>query len=57
LWKKKIERADDVIEPKVTMAPEGKVSTTNKHVFVWVFTFLLGGFGIDRFTRGQVGLC
>lgn len=28
----------------------------NKHVFVWVFTFLLGGLGIDRFVRGQVGL-
>ena len=28
----------------------------NKHVFCWVFTFMLGGFGIDRFMRGQVGL-
>jgi TM2 domain-containing membrane protein YozV len=28
----------------------------NKHVFVWVFCWLLGGFGIDRFMRGQVGL-
>lgn len=28
----------------------------NKHVFVWVFTFLIGGLGIDRFMRGQVGL-
>lgn len=28
----------------------------NKHVFVWVFTFLLGGLGIDRFIRGQIGL-
>lgn len=30
--------------------------TCNKHVFCWVFTWLLGGFGIDRFVRGQVGL-
>jgi TM2 domain-containing membrane protein YozV len=28
----------------------------NKHIFVWVFCFLLGGFGVDRFMRGQVGL-
>lgn len=28
----------------------------NKHVFVWVFCWLLGAFGIDRFMRGQVGL-
>lgn len=28
----------------------------NKHVFVWVFTFLLGDLGIDRFIRGQIGL-
>ncbi len=26
----------------------------NKHVFVWVFTWLLGALGIDRFMRGQV---
>ena len=28
----------------------------NKHIFVWVFTFLLGELGIDRFMRGQIGL-
>ncbi|MCR5627126.1 MAG: TM2 domain-containing protein [Lachnospiraceae bacterium] len=28
----------------------------NKHVFCWVFTFLLGELGIDRFMRGQIGL-
>lgn len=28
----------------------------NKHVFVWVGNFLFGGFGVDRFMRGQVGL-
>lgn len=28
----------------------------NKHVFVWVGTFLLGGLGVDRFMRGQIGL-
>ena len=28
----------------------------NKHVFVWVFSFLLGCVGADRFVRGQIGL-
>ncbi len=28
----------------------------NKNLFVWVFAFLLGELGIDRFMRGQVGL-
>ena len=28
----------------------------NKHLFVWVFAFLLGGLGIDRFMRGQIGI-
>lgn len=28
----------------------------NKHIFTWVGTFLFGGFGVDRFLRGQIGL-
>ena len=28
----------------------------NKHIFVWVGTFLFGGLGVDRFLRGQIGL-
>lgn len=28
----------------------------NKHLFVWLFTWFLGGFGVDRFVRGQVGM-
>lgn len=28
----------------------------NKHIFVWIGCFLVGGFGVDRFMRGQVGL-
>ena len=27
----------------------------NKHLFVWVGTFLLGYLGVDRFLRGQIG--
>ena len=51
-----VDKADDVFEPKIENAPEVKVASMNKHIFVWVFTFLLGGFGIDRFIRGQIGL-
>lgn len=32
-----------------------KVSKINKHLFVWLGTFLFGAFGVDRFMRGQVG--
>ena len=28
----------------------------NKHVFVGVFTLLIGGLGVDRFVRGLIGL-
>lgn len=28
----------------------------DKNIFTWVFTFLLGYLGVDRFVRGQVGL-
>lgn len=34
----------------------GKQKKMNKHVFAWVGNFLVGGFGVDRFMRGQVGL-
>lgn len=28
----------------------------DKHLFCWLFSFLLGGYGVDRFLRGQTGL-
>lgn len=28
----------------------------NKHIFTWLFSFLLGMYGVDRFVRGQIGL-
>ncbi len=42
--------------PTAAPAPAGNEKRMNKHVFAWVFTWLLGGFGVDRFVRGQVGL-
>lgn len=32
------------------------IKRVNKHIFVWVFTFLLGCYGVDRFIRGQIAL-
>lgn len=32
------------------------VKTIDKNLFTWVFCFFLGGFGADRFVRGQIGL-
>ena len=43
-------------EPIDDIKYENGVTTMNKHVFVWVFAFLLGALGIDRFIRGQIGL-
>lgn len=34
----------------------GYRKTMNKHIHVWVFNFLLGYLGVDRFIRGQIGL-
>ena len=39
--------------PKSAPAGTRKI---NKHVFVWVGNFLFGGFGVDRFLRGQIGV-
>ncbi len=39
-----------------TYAPGMKVNTVNKNIHIWVWCFLLGGLGLDRFMRGQVGL-
>lgn len=37
-------------------AGTGKNITINKHLFVWLGTFLFGSLGVDRFMRGQIGL-
>lgn len=33
-----------------------KTTTINKHIFVWIGSFLFGILGVDRFMRGQIGL-
>ena len=30
--------------------------TMEKNIHTWVFCFLLGALGVDRFIRGQIGL-
>ena len=35
---------------------QGNEVKYNKHLFCWAFTWALGGLGVDRFVRGQVGL-
>lgn len=37
-------------------ANNSKKVTMEKNVFVWVFCFLLGHIGVDRFVRGQIGV-
>ena len=37
-------------------ADSPKKVTMEKNVFVWVFCFLLGHLGVDRFVRGQIGV-
>ncbi|MDI9588619.1 MAG: TM2 domain-containing protein [Acidobacteriota bacterium] len=42
--------------PQPVSAVNGGYRTMNKHLFVWIGAFLLGGFGVDRFLRGQVAM-
>lgn len=39
-----------------TYVTQGNVNKINKHLFAWLFAWFFGGFGVDRFVRGQVGL-
>lgn len=44
--------------PPPPAAVNGVVPTVviDKNLHVWIFAFLLGGFGLDRFMRGQIGI-
>ncbi|MGN1381593.1 MAG: TM2 domain-containing protein [Eubacterium sp.] len=48
--------SDPGSEYRTSAYSNADIKTYNKHLFVWVFTFLLGTWGIDRFLRGQIGL-
>lgn len=49
---KKVETASDIFIK--TNADGSKL--VNKHLFVWAGAFILGGFAVDRFIRGQIGV-
>ena len=34
----------------------GAARAINKHIFTWIFSFVCGMYGVDRFVRGQIGL-
>ena len=45
----------DMMSNLMYSAPDGSKSI-NKHLFVWIGTFVLGNLGFDRFMRGQIGM-
>lgn len=61
-WKVETEspKPDVVIEEKIEIREEDPrdygCRVINKHVFTWVYSFLFGIYGVDRFVRGQIGL-
>ncbi len=61
-WKVETEspEPDVIIEEKIEIREEDPrdygCRVVNKHVFTWVYSFLLGIYGVDRFVRGQIGL-
>ena len=44
------------VQPYPQQGAWGVEKRINKHLFTWLFCFFLGGYGVDRFVRGQVGL-
>lgn len=40
----------------ICYAPDANTRVINKHIFVWLFNFMFGYLGVDRFVRGQIGL-
>jgi TM2 domain-containing membrane protein YozV len=49
-------KKQESITDSVYQTGNNGTKSINKHVFVWVANFLFGGFGVDRFLRGQIGL-
>ncbi len=50
-----VKKHSSTMEGLVQSDGKGRKSV-NKHLFVWVGAFLLGGLGVDRFLRGQIGM-
>lgn len=44
------------LEKEPELEADEATHVVNKHIFVWVGSFLFGWLGIDRFLRGQIGL-
>ena len=65
-WEVETEPAepDVIIDPHQRAADERQYSDgssrvyrrDNKHLFVWLLSFVFGVYGADRFARGQVGM-
>lgn len=53
-----IKKAEPASDTFIKTNPDGS-KVVNKHIFVWICTFVLGGFAVDRFIRGQIstGVC
>lgn len=49
-------KASDVIDKLAEGPGAGVEKKVNKHLFVWLGNFFVGGLGVDRFMRGQIGL-
>lgn len=47
------ETKKEPVEPNNNM---DTIKQYDKHIYAWVFCFLLGGYGVDRFLRGQIPL-
>lgn len=45
-----VSRSNDTTERNEVI----KVKYYNKHLFTWLFSALLGAYGVDRFVRGQI---
>ncbi len=51
-----IRRVENPCDKQASDTEQSGVRQINKHIFVWIGTFMFGGFGVDRFMRGQTGL-
>lgn len=57
-WEVESEPAEEETEEEVYYEPRAPraARAINKHLFVWVFNFVCGLYGVDRFVRGQIAM-